>query len=1136
MPVIIDSVLRAGEGKILRKLKRIAQQVNSIEDDFVAMSDAELRGMTDELRQRYADGESLDELMPEAFATVREAAQRTLGQRHFDVQLMGGAAMHLGNIAEMRTGEGKTLTSVLPAYLNALTGQGVHVVTVNDYLAKRDAEWMGRVHQFLGLEVGVILAEMQPEERRKQYAADVTYGTNNEFGFDYLRDNMAWSLDDCVQRGHYFAVVDEVDSILIDEARTPLIISGPAEQSARWYVEFAKIAPRLRRGEDGEGDYEVDEKKKTVGILESGVEKVEDTLGIDNLYDPVNTPLVSFLNNAIKAKELYKKDKDYVVMNGEVLIVDEFTGRILHGRRYNEGMHQAIEAKEGVQIKDENQTLATITLQNYFRLYDKLGGMTGTAITEANEFHQIYKLGVVPIPTNKPMIRADESDVVYQTQTAKFEACVEDIVERHSNGQPVLVGTTSVEKSEILSTMLKRRGVAHEVLNAKYHEREAAIVAMAGHKGAVTVATNMAGRGTDIMLGGNPDFIADLELHQRELSPLETPEAYETAWPAAVAKAKQAVAQEHEEVVAAGGLYVLGTERHESRRIDNQLRGRSGRQGDPGETRFYLSLEDDLMRMFNSDRVGAIMDRLNIPADVPVESKVVTRAIRSAQTQVEQQNFEIRKDVLKYDDVLNRQRKVVYDERHQVLEGADLKDQILRMTDEVIESYTAGATSEGFPEEWDLDKLWKAFRQLFPITITVDDMIEEAGDKAGLTADLITEVVTENARDAYERREEELTPDVMRVFERQVVLSVLDRKWREHLYEMDYLREGIGLRAMAQRDPLVEYQREGFDMFNAMMDGIKEESVGALFNLKVEVQQNPITEEAGETGVAAPGTAPELGVAPAAGPPPGSAPGVPSPPATDASGAGTAAPSRGTAAPGTGTAAPGTAPRTGGNGAPGRSGAGASRASNKTTAGARATASKTAAGAKTPAGSGSRAKAPAGAGSGAKTPAGRAGPPGRAGPRPGRAAGIAAARRTPKPKAMATVPRRCCPPGSARAAPVPCSTPHRQWTAGHTWKATSRARPRVASPTLAGTIPARAAPAASTSAATATPVTASRTRRSRRIVASRRYGQVPLRAGRRLACAVFQWHLATNGPLSPNSRDGRSDDRGDGRSDDRGAF
>jgi preprotein translocase subunit SecA len=896
--VIIDSVLRAGEGKILRRLKRIAGQVNSIEDDFVAMSDAELRGMTDELKQRYADGESLDDLLPEAFATVREAAKRTLGQRHFDVQLMGGAAMHLGNIAEMRTGEGKTLTAVLPAYLNALTGRGVHVVTVNDYLARRDAEWMGRVHQFLGLEVGVILGEMQPEERRKQYAADVTYGTNNEFGFDYLRDNMAWSLDDCVQRGHHFAIVDEVDSILVDEARTPLIISGPAEQSARWYVEFAKIAPRLRRGEDGEGDYEVDEKKKTVGILESGVEKVEDWLGMDNLYDPVNTPLVSFLNNAIKAKELYKRDKDYVVMNGEVLIVDEFTGRILHGRRYNEGMHQAIEAKEGVQIKDENQTLATITLQNYFRLYDKLAGMTGTAITEANEFHQIYKLGVVPIPTNKPMIRTDESDVVYQTAQAKFEACVEDIVERHRKGQPVLVGTTSVEKSEILSTMLKRRGVPHEVLNAKYHEREAAIVAQAGRKGAVTVATNMAGRGTDIMLGGSPDFIADLELHQRGLSPLETPEDYEAAWPEAVAKAKRAVAEEHEEVVAADGLYVLGTERHESRRIDNQLRGRSGRQGDPGETRFYLSLEDDLMRMFNSDRVAAIMDRLSIPADVPVESKVVSRAIRSAQTQVEQQNFEIRKDVLKYDDVLNRQRKVIYDERRRVLEGADLREQILRMTDEVVASYVAGATSEGFPEEWDLDKLWTAFGQLFPIGISVDDMVDEAGEKAALSTDFITEVVTAEAHAAYERREEELTPEVMRELERRVVLSVLDRKWREHLYEMDYLREGIGLRAMAQRDPLVEYQREGFDMFNAMMDGIKEESVGALFNLQVELQENPITEEAAEAGGQPETPGPVAAGPAAAAPPPGPASGDASRARAGAGARGAAAGNRGDAAAG----------------------------------------------------------------------------------------------------------------------------------------------------------------------------------------------------------------------------------------------
>jgi preprotein translocase subunit SecA len=879
VPPILDSVLRAGEGRILRKLKRISEQINSIEDDFVAMSDAELRAMTDEFRQRYADGESLDDLLPEAFATVREAAKRTLGQRAFDVQLMGSAALHLGNIAEMRTGEGKTLTGVFPAYLNAISGEGVHVVTVNDYLAKRDAEWMGRVHRFLGLEVGVILGDMDPAVRRKQYAADITYGTNNEFGFDYLRDNMAWQLEDCVQRGHHYAIVDEVDSILIDEARTPLIISGPAEQSPRWYTEFAKIAPRLRRGEDGEGDYEVDEKKKTVGILESGVEKVEDWLGIDNLYDPVNTPLVSFLNNSIKAKELYKKDKDYVVMNGEILIVDEFTGRILHGRRYNEGMHQAIEAKESVAIKDENQTLATITLQNYFRLYDKLAGMTGTAMTEANEFQQIYKLGVVPIPTNKPMIRADQADVIYQTAQAKFEACVEDIAERHEAGQPVLVGTTSVEKSEILSRMLKRRGVPHEVLNAKYHEREATIIAQAGRSGAVTVATNMAGRGTDIMLGGNPEFIADAELHQRGLSPVETPEDYEMAWPEAVAKAQRAVAEEHEEVVEAGGLYVLGTERHESRRIDNQLRGRSGRQGDPGESRFYLSLEDDLMRMFNSERVGAIMERLSIPPDVPVESKVVTRAIRSAQTQVEQQNFEIRKDVLKYDEVLNRQRKVIYGERRQVLEGADLHEQIREMVDEVTAGYVGGATGEGYPEEWDLDKLWQAFRQLYPISISIDDVIEDAGgDRAGLTGEFITEAVIADAQGAYERREEEFGSEVMREVERRVVLSVLDRKWREHLYEMDYLKEGIGLRGYGQRDPLIEYQREGYDMFSAMMDGIKEESVGHLFNLEVQIQENPIVEEGG-VGTAPPGAPADAvpgspvpgGTAPASGAVPGGA-------------------------------------------------------------------------------------------------------------------------------------------------------------------------------------------------------------------------------------------------------------------------
>jgi len=860
VPVIIDRVLRVGEGATLRRLKRIADQVNSIEEDFTPLSDAELRAMTDQFRERLEAGESLDDLLPEAFATVREAARRTLGQRHFDVQIMGGAALHGGDIAEMRTGEGKTLVATLPSYLNGLAGQGVHVVTVNDYLAKRDAEWMGRIHRFLGLEVGVILAQMTPEERRKQYAADITYGTNNEFGFDYLRDNMAWGLEECVQRGHIYAIVDEVDSILVDEARTPLIISGPAEQSARWYTEFAKIAPRLRKSEeeDDGGDYEVDEKKRTVGVLESGVEKVEDWLGIDNLYDSVNTPLVSFLNNSIKAKELYKRDKDYVVMNGEVLIVDEFTGRILHGRRYNEGMHQAIEAKEGVTIQNENQTLATITLQNYFRLYDKLAGMTGTAMTEANEFSQIYKLGVVPIPTNKPMIRADQADVVYQTAAAKFDAVVDDLADRHDQGQPVLVGTTSVEKSEVLSRLLKRRGVPHEVLNAKNHEREAAIVAQAGRKGAITVATNMAGRGTDIMLGGNPEFIADLELHQRGLSPVETPEDYEKAWPEAVDKAKRAVAEEHEEVVELGGLYVLGTERHESRRIDNQLRGRSGRQGDPGESRFYLSLEDDLMRMFNSDKVAHFMEWLKTPPEVPIESKAVSRSIRSAQTQVEQQNFEIRKDVLKYDDVLNRQRHVIYDERRRVLEGADLHEQIREMIDEVVTAYVNGATSEGFPEEWDLDMLWTAFRQLYRPTLTIADAEEEAGgDRAALSREFLVDTIKADAQAAYNSREEELTPDVMRELERRVVLSVLDRKWREHLYEMDYLREGIGLRAMAQRDPLIEYQREGYDLFNTMMEGIKEESVGNLFNLQVEVQQNPIVEEAdGEaaTGPAAPAT------------------------------------------------------------------------------------------------------------------------------------------------------------------------------------------------------------------------------------------------------------------------------------------
>ncbi|MCC9312047.1 preprotein translocase subunit SecA [Kitasatospora sp. RB6PN24] len=830
---VFDKILRAGEGKTLRKLQRIAAQVNSIEEDFVNLTDDELRALTAEYKQRLADGESLDDILPEAFATVREAAKRVLGQRHYDVQIMGGAALHLGHVAEMRTGEGKTLVGTLPAYLNALTGKGVHLITTNDYLAERDSEWMGRVHRFLGLEVGVILANMPPAERKRQYAMDITYGTNNEFGFDYLRDNMAWSQDELVQRGHNFAIVDEVDSILIDEARTPLIISGPADQATKWYTDFAKLVIRLKR----DRDYEVDEKKRTVGVLEEGVTRVEDYLGIDNLYESVNTPLVGFLNNAIKAKELYKRDKDYVVMNGEVMIVDEHTGRILAGRRYNEGMHQAIEAKEGVEVQNENQTLATITLQNFFRLYDKLSGMTGTATTEAAEFHQIYKLGVVPIPTNKTPKRIDQPDLIYKSEPAKFAAVVEDIAERHEKGQPVLVGTVSVEKSEYLSQELRKRGIPHEVLNAKHHEREAQVVAQAGRKGAVTVATNMAGRGTDIMLGGNPEHLATAELAQRGLNPVDTPEEYQAAFPTALEKAKASVKSEQEEVQELGGLYVLGTERHESRRIDNQLRGRSGRQGDPGESRFYLSLGDDLMRLFKAGMVERVLSMANVPEDVPIESKMVTRAIASAQTQVEQQNFEIRKNVLKYDEVLNRQREVIYGERRRVLEGEDLQEQVGHFMDDTVEAYVQAATGEGFEDDWDLDKLWTALKQLYPITLDLAELEEEAGGPSGLTPEFLTKVIQEDIQAQYGAREDQLGEQVMRELERRVVLSVLDRRWREHLYEMDYLQEGIGLRAMAQRDPLVEYQREGFDMFGAMMEGIKEESVGYLFNLEVQVEQ-----------------------------------------------------------------------------------------------------------------------------------------------------------------------------------------------------------------------------------------------------------------------------------------------------------
>ncbi len=611
MVAILDKILRAGEGRALKQLEKIASEVNAHEATFSAMSDDELRSMTAKFKERLSQGEDLDDILPEAFAVVREASKRTLGQRHYDVQIMGGAALHRGNIAEMRTGEGKTLVATLPSYLNALTGLGVHIVTTNDYLAERDSEWMGRIHRFLGLKVGVILASMTPAERREQYGADITYGTNNEFGFDYLRDNMAWNLADCVQREHNFAIVDEVDSILIDEARTPLIISGPADKATKWYMEFATIAGKLNRGEH----YEVDEKKRNVGILDAGVTRVEELLKIENLYEAVNTPMIGYLNNALKAKELFKRDRDYVIMSGELLIVDEHTGRVLSGRRYSEGLHQALEAKERVEIKDENQTLATITLQNYFRLYDKLAGMTGTAMTEASEFMQIYKLGVIPIPTNKSMQRIDQSDLVYKTEEAKFEAVAQDIMERHRKGQPVLVGTVSVEKSEVLSQALRRKGIPHEVLNAKQHEREAAIIARAGTIGAVTVSTNMAGRGTDIMLGGNPEFMADYELQRQGISPVEDAEQYEALWPEELARQKSAVAKGHEEVVSLGGLYVLGTERHESRRIDNQLRGRSGRQGDPGESRFYLSLQDELMRRFNSALVERFLTAAGIPED-----------------------------------------------------------------------------------------------------------------------------------------------------------------------------------------------------------------------------------------------------------------------------------------------------------------------------------------------------------------------------------------------------------------------------------------------------------------------------------------------------------------------------------------
>ena len=832
--------LRWGEGRQAKKTQKLADEVIALEDEYAALSDEQLKAKTGEFRARLEKGEELDDLLFEAFATVRESAWRVLGQKPYPVQVFGGIVLHQGSIAEMKTGEGKTLTSTMPVYLNALTGKGVHVVTVNEYLASRDAEWMGRVHNWLGLTVGLVHSQQSKESKIDAYRRDITYGTTNEFGFDYLRDNMAWEKRLQTQRGHHFALVDEVDSILIDEARTPLIISGPAEQSAQLYQVFARrVVPNLKKGEEivkpggireTTGDYTVDEGKRTVGITEEGVEKVEKILGIDNMYESVNTPLIHHLNNALKAKELFKRDKEYIVANGEVKIVDESTGRVLEGRRYSEGLHQAIEAKENVKIKEENQTLATITLQNYYRTYDKLAGMTGTAKTEEIEFLEIYELGVVEVPTHRPIARNDQADLIYKTEKAKFEAVVDDIVERHENQQPVLVGTTSVEKSELVSRMLKQRGVKHNVLNAKFHEREAHVVAQAGQPGAVTVSTNMAGRGTDIILGGNAEELAKDEV--AKLGPDATDEEKAAKYEEALARYESGFAEANKQVLDAGGLYVIGTERHESRRVDNQLRGRSGRQGDPGESRFFLSLQDDLMRLFNAAAVESIMNRLQIPEDVPIEHKMVTRAVANAQRQVESRNFDIRKNVLKYDDVMNEQRKVVYGNRQKFIEGDadEIGELAQRYVDEAIEDAMNLYAPPGvFPEDWDLGQLEDHVKRIYDCTYDFAELDLEETDR-----DELLEALIDDVDKAYEAREEEVGGEkTMREVERRVLLSVLDRKWREHLYEMDALRDGIGLRAVGQRDPLTEYQREAFDSFVAMMHGVKEEAVTYFFRLPV---------------------------------------------------------------------------------------------------------------------------------------------------------------------------------------------------------------------------------------------------------------------------------------------------------------
>ncbi|MBO6098379.1 MAG: preprotein translocase subunit SecA [Aeriscardovia sp.] len=843
MVSVLGKMLRIGEGHQLKKLSNLAQAVNNLGDETKALSDEELRAKTAEFKERLSKKESLDSLLPEAFAVCREAADRVLGLRPFDVQLMGAAALHFGNIAEMKTGEGKTLVASLASYLNGLTGEGVHVVTVNDYLASYQSELIGRVHKFLGLSVGCILTEQTPEVRAKQYQADITYGTNNEFGFDYLRDNMTWNKGDLVQRGHNFAIVDEVDSILIDEARTPLIISGPSEGDVtRWYSQFAKLVPSLKRDED----YEVDEKKKVVGILEPGIEKVEDYLGIDNLYEPSNTALISYLNNAIKAKELFIRDKDYVVRGGEVLIIDEHTGRILPGRRYNEGLHQALEAKEHVRVQAENQTFATITLQNYFRMYKKLSGMTGTAETEAAEFMNTYKLGVIPIPTNKPVIRKDQNDLIFRTKKEKLAAIVRDVAEHYSKGQPVLLGTASVESSEVLSSLLDVAQIPHTVLNAKQHEKEAAVVAVAGRKGMVTVATNMAGRGTDIMLGGNVEFLTDKALKDQGYSAEDTPEEYEKLWGPTLEKVKEEVKKEHDEVVALGGLYVLGTERHESRRIDDQLRGRSGRQGDPGESRFYLSLEDDLMRLFNTQLVARVMAR-GMTEGEPITAKQVSRGVFNAQRAVESRNYEIRKNVLEYDDVMNKQREIVYSERGSLVSD-DAGDSIRTFAEEVVKSYVTSAfQGRQKAETWNLDSLWEALSNLYPISLDEEEVKEEIS-KLSPSAALkkLSDEVSSDILSQFDAKREAIGEAAANDLEKKIVLTVIDKKWREHLYEMDYLKDGIGLRGIGQRDPLVEYQREGYQMYSSMVEAIKEECVHLFFAIKAAQIREVVDEEADE--------------------------------------------------------------------------------------------------------------------------------------------------------------------------------------------------------------------------------------------------------------------------------------------------